>query len=114
MTWTQVLSEARLKREKRCIVEFEGREVLLLRLPFSEPVRVLACENRCTHQNFPLEMAFLDLEKQTLTCPMHRWCFSLQNGQCTHNQSRLKFYAVKLEAGQIYLSDIGGDDGTAF
>lgn len=101
MIWIKIMAEAKLKREQRCLVQFQQHEVLVL----LNQGQIMACEAVCPHQGFSLEAGFLDPEENTLTCPLHGWRFDLGSGQCQQNHSKLKRYAVKVEQGHIFLSE---------
>ncbi len=89
----------KLKREKRLVVSLAGEEVLLL---WSNEA-VLAIDNNCPHQGFPLERGSLDPVNQVLTCPFHHWRFDLQTGKCLHAQVAVTTFEVKIDDHQLWL-----------
>ena len=89
----------KLKREKRLVVAINGEEVLLLWLNQD----VLAIENTCPHQGFPLERGSLNVDSRVLSCPFHGWRFDLLTGKCLHAQVSVPTYQVKLDGIQIWL-----------
>lgn len=89
----------KLKREQRIVFPLAGEEILLL---WSNQ-EVIAIENTCPHQGFPLEDGKLDHTNQVLTCPYHRWRFDLQTGKCLHAQVAIAKYQVKIDDVQIWL-----------
>ncbi|MEN0137030.1 MAG: Rieske 2Fe-2S domain-containing protein [Rhodococcus sp. (in: high G+C Gram-positive bacteria)] len=71
-------------------VEVEGKPVLLINLDGE----VLAYQNRCPHQEWPLNDG--DLEDKKLTCAQHLWEFDVTTGKginpstCSLNGYRCK------------------------
>lgn len=89
----------KLKREKRIVFPLADEDVLLLWVN----QEVLAIENACPHQGFPLDCGSLDQAQQILTCPFHQWRFDLQTGKCLHAHVTLAKYQVKIDGHQLWL-----------
>lgn len=73
--WHEVASLDDLWEGEMTAVEVEGRPVLLINLDGE----VLAYENRCPHQVWPLDDG--DLEEEKLTCAQHLWEFDVSTGK---------------------------------
>ncbi len=58
----------------------------------------LAFENKCPHQNKPLDGCWI--EENRIVCPMHRYAFDLTNGR-GHGMA-LKQYPIKIVDNQVY------------
>ena len=79
-------------------VELDGAELAL----FREGEQVWCTEGRCPHA-FEL-MSKAVLEKQTVECLAHHYCFDLKTGKAikpTPGIAFLKIYPVKIENGEI-------------
>lgn len=62
-----------------------------------------AIEVSCKHQNWDLTTG--PLEGDIATCPRHFWKYNIATGEClTHDSTRLRPYALKVENGDIYVS----------
>ena len=76
----------------------DGRQIAI----FDTPHGVLACNNRCPHEDYPLREGVLD-EQCVLTCNWHNWKFSLQTGENLYGGDRLRTYPVELRDGDVWL-----------
>jgi nitrite reductase/ring-hydroxylating ferredoxin subunit len=62
-----------------------------------------AIEVSCKHQNWDLTTG--GLEGNIVTCPRHFWKYNIETGEClTHDSTRLRHYALKVEGEDIYVS----------
>lgn len=77
----------------------DGWEVLVLR----DAHGVLhAYDGLCPHEDFPL--VYGDFDGTVLTCANHLWSFDATSGRGINPPTcRLAEYAVKVEAGHIYV-----------
>jgi len=72
--------------------------------------RVRAMDGTCPHEDFPLVHGLLDGD--VLTCANHLWSFDATTGKGINPPScRLAKYAVKVEAGDVYVDTDAGPDG---
>lgn len=63
---------------------------------------LFAVSNICPHQYAPVICDGL-IEEGTVTCPLHGWIYSLDNGKALGSNARLKTYAVFEKDGYIWL-----------
>jgi len=65
--------------------------------------RVKAVENRCPHKQGPLAEGIISGDD--ILCPLHNWRIHLDDGKAAEpDEGCVKTYAVKVEAGQVFLS----------
>lgn len=95
--WTRVGSLRYLKRKGRAVFRIEGRQIAL----FDTPQGVLACNNRCPHEGYPLREGFLD-EGCVLTCNWHNWKFDLKTGENLYGGDRLRIYPVEVRGDEVW------------
>ena len=69
--WVRAAAARDLPEGGRLAVEVEGKPLAL----FHTGGRVFAIENRCPHQDAPLDDG--TLEGSRITCRWHGWCFEL-------------------------------------
>ncbi len=96
--WTRVARRAELAREGRLVVRPQGRQLAL----FDTPRGILACNNRCPHEGYPLSEGTLD-GACTLTCNWHNWKFDLVTGDNHYGGDRLRTYPVELRGDEIWV-----------
>ncbi|MEO7851445.1 MAG: Rieske (2Fe-2S) protein, partial [Rubrivivax sp.] len=63
---------------------------------------VLACNNRCPHEGYPLCEGTLD-SAGLLTCQWHNWKFDLRTGANRYGGDALRVYPVRIEQGRVWL-----------
>lgn len=65
---------------------------------------ICATQDRCPHGNASLADGYM--EDGTIECPLHQGVFDIRSGkpQCPPVTTDLRRYAVRVEAGTIYLS----------
>lgn len=81
-----------------CIVEHEGRDILVVR---SEG-EFFAVDNECPHMGSQLERG--QVEGGRIICPWHRATFELRSGKSLSLfASDLRSYPVLVEADELYL-----------
>ena len=78
----------------------EGKPIKLQNLALAlfktESGKVWAIENSCPHIGAPLDNGLV--EKETITCLFHNWCFNLQTGSSTNCPGvKVKTYPVKIQ-----------------
>ena len=65
--------------------------------------RVFALDDHCPHQGGPLSQGIVAGE--TVTCPLHAWCLSLETGEALAPDSgHTGRYPVRVDDGVVYLS----------
>ncbi|MEO7852695.1 MAG: Rieske (2Fe-2S) protein, partial [Rubrivivax sp.] len=73
--WVDAINVARLREAGPTSVKLRGRQIAL----FAHDGSVLACNNRCPHEGYPLCEGTLD-SAGLLTCQWHNWKFDLRTG----------------------------------
>ena len=64
---------------------------------------IYALENSCPHQGSPIVDGHV--ERFTVTCPWHAWCFDLRSGKMTLGDLALiPTFAVRQAEGGVYVS----------
>ena len=96
--WRRAMTLDALKRKGRRVVRMAGRQIAL----FDTPKGVLACNNRCPHEGYPLREGSLD-GSCVLTCNWHNWKFDLATGANLYGGDRLRTYPVALRDGEIWI-----------
>jgi nitrite reductase/ring-hydroxylating ferredoxin subunit len=100
LRWTDVAALADLPESGRLVVRPEGRQIALFRVG----ERVLACNNRCPHEGYPLAEGDLGGEGGcVLTCNWHNWKFDLIGGETLVGGDRLRRYPARIADGRIVL-----------
>lgn len=64
--------------------------------------KLYAVSNICPHQHAPV-ICDGYIEEQTVTCPLHGWIYSLENGKALGGGGRLKTYKVFEKDGLVYV-----------
>ena len=98
MSWTDVMSLAKLAEDGKAVVRHGGRQILLVH----SEAGIFACTNRCPHEGYPLSEGTLT-DGCVLTCNWHNWKFNLASGATLVGGDRLTRYPVRFEAGRVWL-----------
>jgi nitrite reductase/ring-hydroxylating ferredoxin subunit len=96
--WIRVIELSTLQRDGRALFRHDGRQIAL----FSTPDGVLACNNRCPHEGYPLREGTLGAGC-VLTCNWHNWKFDLRTGANVDRGEGLRMYPVQLRGGEVWL-----------
>ncbi|HEV8552300.1 MAG TPA: Rieske (2Fe-2S) protein [Casimicrobiaceae bacterium] len=96
--WTRAVELDRLQPSRPIAVKLRGKHVAL----FLHQGEVLACNNRCPHEGYPLVEGALDADC-VLTCNWHNWKFDLKTGATIYGGDKLRIYPVKVEDGVVWL-----------
>src|SRR5664279_4145703 len=96
--WQRAAEWERLASAGRLTVRVDGKQLAL----FLHQGEVLACNNRCPHEGYPLVEGALDAEC-VLTCNWHNWKFDLRTGSTLYGGDNLRIYPVKVEDGAVWL-----------
>ncbi len=97
-TWTRAASLDALEEKGRLVFRRAGRQIAL----FHTPNGVLACNNRCPHEGYPLREGGLD-ERCILTCNWHNWKFDLRSGRNLYGGEGLRTYPVEIRHGEVWI-----------
>ena len=96
--WTRAVELDRLQPSRPIAVKLRGKHIAL----FLHQGEVLACNNRCPHEGYPLVEGVLDADC-VLTCNWHNWKFDLKTGATIYGGDNLRIYPVKAEDGAVWL-----------
>jgi nitrite reductase/ring-hydroxylating ferredoxin subunit len=96
--WTRAVELERLQPSHPIAVKVRGKHVAL----FLHQGEILACNNRCPHEGYPLVEGALDADC-VLTCNWHNWKFDLKTGATLYGGDNLRIYPVKVEDGAVWL-----------
>ena len=98
LEFVKVARDSDIHERRSVLVHLEGEEIALWRIDG----KLYAINNICPHQHTPsLHQGSLD--GLFLTCPMHGWTFSLEDGRARFGSGRAKVYHVKVEGDNVYL-----------
>jgi nitrite reductase/ring-hydroxylating ferredoxin subunit len=96
--WTRVADAASVAPGRPIAVKIAGKHIAL----FAQDGRILACNNRCPHEGYPLVEGALDVDCR-LTCNWHNWKFDLRTGNNEYGGDNLRVYPVKVEGDAVWL-----------
>jgi nitrite reductase/ring-hydroxylating ferredoxin subunit len=96
--WTRAADLDRLQLSHPIAVKLHGKHIAL----FLHQGEVLACNDRCPHEGYPLVEGALDADC-VLTCHWHNWKFDLRTGATIYGGDNLRVYPVKVEDGAVWL-----------
>ena len=97
-TWTRAASLEALERKGRLVFRKAGRQIAL----FHTPQGVLAGNNRCPHEGYPLREGSLD-GRCILTCNWHNWKFELQSGRNLYGGEGLRTWPVDIRGDDVWI-----------
>ena len=63
---------------------------------------VLACNNRCPHEGYPLSQGSL-ADDCVLTCNWHNWKFQIRSGENLYGGDRLRTYPAEVRGKHVWL-----------
>jgi len=94
--FVKVARRSVLRNGYATLVSVDGEEIALW------PVdgKIYAINNVCPHQHFS-RLHQGALEGIHLSCPMHGWTFSLEDGHPVTGNGRAKTYQVKIEGDDV-------------
>ncbi|HAE00833.1 MAG TPA: hypothetical protein DCG04_05090, partial [Rhodospirillaceae bacterium] len=95
--WQPVATAEALQEAGRLVVKINGKQILLL----WQDGQVLACNNRCPHEGYPLSEG--DVSGCVLTCNWHNWKFDLDSGETLVGGDKLRRFPTRIVAGQVEL-----------
>ena len=96
--WTRAVEVERLRPTQPVAVKLHGKHVAL----FMHQDEILACNNRCPHEGYPLIEGALD-ENCVLTCNWHNWKFDLRTGATLYGGDKLRIYPVRVADGAVWV-----------
>lgn len=98
MEFVKVARASDLHDRRGTLVHIDGEAIALWRING----KIYAINNVCPHQHFSM-LHQGTLDGVYLTCPMHGWTFSLEDGQPKFGNGRAKTYRVKVEGEYVYV-----------
>ena len=96
--WVEAPPLAQLHERGPTAARLGERQVAL----FLHQGEVLACNNRCPHEGYPLCEGALD-SSGVLTCHWHNWKFDLRSGTNLYGGDALRVYPVRIDAGRVWV-----------
>ena len=96
--WVKAISVEGLHEKRAAVVRLSGKQLAI----FEHSNGVLACNNRCPHEGYPLSEGSLD-GKCVLTCNWHNWKFDLKSGSNLYGGDRLRIYPTQTRNGDIWV-----------
>lgn len=92
-----------LSARGRRVFKSGSRQLLLIKAGD----RIVACNNRCPHEGYPLSEGTLGGgapgEACTLTCNWHNWKFDLTSGEALVGGDTLRLYPVEVRDGRVFV-----------
>lgn len=96
MDFVKVARVSEISEKRGMLIKLEGEEVAL----WCVDGRIYAINNVCPHQHFSM-LHQGTLDGLYLTCPMHGWTFSLEDGMPRTGNGRARTYQVKVEGDDV-------------
>ena len=84
--------------DARRTVRVDGKQIAV----FATAQGIMACNNRCPHEGYPLSEGTLDGECW-LTCHWHNWKFNLKTGANLYGGDKLRVYPVEVRDGKVWV-----------
>jgi nitrite reductase/ring-hydroxylating ferredoxin subunit len=99
--WTEAIALSELQPSDRRIFRAAGKQILLIRTETD----VLACNNRCPHEGYPLMEGSVanGAAGCVVTCNWHNWKFDLISGETLVGGDVLRRYPTQIRDGMIWL-----------
>jgi nitrite reductase/ring-hydroxylating ferredoxin subunit len=96
--WVKAISLDKLREKRAAVVRLSGKQLAI----FDHADGVLACNNRCPHEGYPLSEGSVDGEC-ILTCNWHNWKFDLNCGANLYGGDRLRVYPTQTRDGDVWV-----------
>ncbi len=87
-----------IRQTGRAVFRHQGRQIAI----FDTEKGILACNNRCPHEGFPLHEGTLD-GQCLLTCNWHNWKFDLTTGENQRGGDKLRVYPVEVRGEDVWI-----------
>ena len=98
MAWEKAIRLDRLERDGRAVAKVGTCQIAIFRTEGG----ILACNNRCPHEGYPLREGSLD-GACVLTCNWHNWKFDLETGANLTGGDGLRTYPTRIEGGEVWV-----------
>ena len=98
--WEQAMDVETLREAGRKVMKIAGKQILLI----DAGDRILACNNRCPHEGYPLSEGSIATGEEKaciLTCNWHNWKFDLDGGETLVGGDKLRRYPTRVVGGRI-------------
>ena len=96
--WARAVALDQLQPSRPIAVKVRGKHIAV----FLHNGQILACNNQCPHEGYPLVEGTLDANC-VLTCHWHNWKFDLKSGVTLNGGDNLRIYPVKVEGSAVWL-----------
>ena len=96
--WIKAINHSDLQKKQRAVFRHQGKQIAL----FATEQGVLACNNRCPHEGYPLKEGSLE-NGCKLTCNWHSWTFDLKTGENLYGGDQLRVYPVEVRDGAVWI-----------
>ena len=96
--WMRAIDAAAVRAERPVAVKLAGKHIAL----FKHGDEILACNNRCPHEGYPLVEGALDAQCK-LTCHWHNWKFDLRSGRNEYGGDNLRTYPVRIDGSDLWI-----------
>ena len=96
--WFRAASLEDVRQRGRVLFRHDGRQIAI----FDTGKGILACNNRCPHEGFPLHEGTLD-GQCLLTCNWHNWKFDLTTGENQRGGDKLRVYPVRVRGTDVWI-----------
>ena len=97
-TWKRATTLSKLEDGGCKVFRVSGKQIAL----FRRGDTILACNNRCPHEGYPLSEGDLD-GNHVLTCNWHNWKFNLESGENLYGGDRLSVYPVEVRGDEVWI-----------
>lgn len=95
LDWRLVGKAADLTKQKKVVVEFDERQILVL----AHDGRFFAFDNICVHRERELSKGVILNDK--LVCPGHQWAFALETGWEAVKETCQPTHAVRVDGDNV-------------
>ncbi|MCZ6881886.1 MAG: Rieske (2Fe-2S) protein [Gammaproteobacteria bacterium] len=96
--WHLAMPQSELERHSVKMVRISGKQIAF----FNTADAIMACDNRCPHEGYPLSEGSLS-QGCILTCNWHNWKFNLITGDNLYGGDRLRTYPVEIRGEDIWV-----------
>ncbi|MBI2645464.1 MAG: Rieske 2Fe-2S domain-containing protein [Deltaproteobacteria bacterium] len=97
MSWERVVSVQELEHKKSALLKKGSKQIAV----FKMGSEILAVDNRCPHQGYPLVQGTVDAS--VLTCNWHNWKFDMRTGKCLTGGDNVRTYPIKIEESFVWV-----------
>ena len=96
--WQFAVSLDEIEQKQSLMTRVLGKQIAIFRTRQG----ILACDNRCPHEGYPLSEGDL-ADTCTLTCNWHNWKFNLKTGENLYGGDRLRIYPVEIRGQEVWV-----------